>query len=128
MSKRSLEPRCNARRSWDDDQNLYARSPDDVSANQQEYTLEKRNPVLILLEIAGFAARLGVSLASRVASAVARYSPRLAQIADKAKDRMFQLAPRGQAGARGGWDEMKTSMERLAKNDYFKKCLKDGKP
>lgn len=87
----------------------------------------KRNPFIFLLEIALFAARLGVSLLSRTASAIARYSPRLAQITNKIPDRLFQVAARG-GGTTRGLEGIKNAMTNIVKKPAFRKCIMDGIP
>ena len=86
--------------------------------------LEKRNPLIgILIEIGMFGARLGVSLLTRAATSIARWAPRLADIA-KNTDRLFKIAQNGKAGARSV-DSMKEAFSKIAKNPNFRKCLKD---
>jgi hypothetical protein len=86
-----------------------------------------RNPFIFLIEIALFAARLGVSLLARTASAVARYSPRLASFAERIPDRLFQVAARG-SGTPRGLEGMKNAMSRIVQNPAFKQCIKNGMP
>jgi hypothetical protein len=86
-----------------------------------------RNPLIFLIEIAFFAARLGMSLLARTASAVARYSPRLAQFASKIPDRLFQVAARG-AGTPRGLNGMKNAMANIVKSPAFRQCVMEGLP
>ncbi|KAJ4304609.1 hypothetical protein N0V90_000135 [Kalmusia sp. IMI 367209] len=95
----------------------------------RQMELEERNPVLIveiLIEISLFGARLGISLLARTAANIARWAPRLANIA-KNTGRLFKIAPKGQGGAKGV-DGMKNAFEKIVQNRFFKKCLQDGVP
>ncbi|ORY00548.1 hypothetical protein BCR34DRAFT_606231 [Clohesyomyces aquaticus] len=90
--------------------------------------VEKRNPFMIFVEIALFAARMAGSLLSRVIPRLASFSPRLSNLLSKTPKNLFKLAPKGQAGNAGSREAMKQAFKKLADHPAFKKCLKDGKP
>ncbi|KAF2449702.1 hypothetical protein P171DRAFT_405159 [Karstenula rhodostoma CBS 690.94] len=133
IGSRSLHARCKKRtviEPVDDTPSLssvpfpYA----DMSAKELS-EIKERNPVAIfqiVLEIILFGSRLGMSLLARTATSVARWAPRLANIA-KNPDRLFKLAPKGQ-GTPKGVEGMKEGFRRIVQNPAFKKCLKDGMP
>lgn len=142
IGKRKLHPRCPAKRSktairMSVSENVSSLDnlptskalvschgdPNACTSSLQQRQLPFIN---IIIEVSLFATRLGVSLLSRTASSIARWAPRLANIA-KNTDRLFKIAPKGKAGARSV-DAMKDAFGKIAKNPNFKKCIKDGLP
>ena len=140
--KRSLHTRC--RRSVDDsfvDVDMGIASNQNTSLSRRNIglvyrpsmsahgieELEKRNPVVIFIEIAALAARLGVSLLSRTVASITRWAPRLANLA-KNTDRLFKIAPKGQGGAGTGIEGMKNAFKRTVNDPRFRQCIKEGVP
>ncbi|KAL1600456.1 hypothetical protein SLS60_006842 [Paraconiothyrium brasiliense] len=133
ISGRNLNARCRKRSPFELANNTSSPSftvgPYATRSAGEPNAIEERNPVVafqILLEIGLFGTRLGMSLIARTATSVARWAPRLADIA-KNTDRLFKLAPKGQ-GTPKGLEGMKEGFRRIVQNPAFKQCLKDGVP
>lgn len=93
-----------------------------------ENSVEKRNPLMIFVEIALTAARMATSLASRVIPRLVTYSPRLAKLLDKTPKNLFKLAPKGSTAHAGSREAMKQAFRKLANHPAFKQCVRSGKP
>jgi hypothetical protein len=90
--------------------------------------VQKRNPFLLIAELASFAARLGGSILARTLPNLARYSPRLAQLLKTPKN-LFKLAPKSQGtGNAGGREAMRKAFQKLSDREIYKTCIKKGKP
>ena len=90
--------------------------------------VNKRNPFMIFMEIAMFAARMAGSLLSRVIPRLTSFSARLSNLLKNTPGNLFKLAPKGQAGNAGNRETMKQAFRKLADHPAFKKCIRDGQP